>query len=198
MLLSVRDLTVRFRTHDGTVHAVNGVSFDLEEGETLGLVGESGCGKSVTNLAIMRLLPQPAGRIEGGQVLFDDVDLTKLPEADMRDLRGSEIAMIFQDPMTSLNPVLTIEEQLVETIRAHKRVTAADARIRAIELLGMVGIAEPADRLRSYPHQFSGGMRQRVMIAMALPLSPSSSSLTSRQPPSTSRSRRRSSSFSSG
>src|SRR5664280_1450418 len=172
MLLSVRDLTVRFRTHDGTVHAVNGVSFDLEEGKTLGLVGESGCGKSVTNLAIMRLLPQPAGRIEGGQVLFDDVDLTKLPEVDMRGLRGSEIAMIFQDPMTSLNPVLTIEEQLVETIRAHKRITAADARIRAIELLGMVGIAQPADRLRSYPHQFSGGMRQRVMIAMALALEP--------------------------
>jgi len=172
MLLSVRDLTVRFRTHDGTVHAVNGVSFDLEEGETLGLVGESGCGKSVTNLAIMRLLPRPAGHIEGGQVLFDDVDLTKLPEADMRDLRGSEIAMIFQDPMTSLNPVLTIEEQLVETIRAHKRVTAADARSRAIELLGMVGIAEPAARLRNYPHQFSGGMRQRVMIAMGLALEP--------------------------
>src|ERR1035437_3159402 len=172
MLLSVRDLTVRFRTHDGSVHAVNGVSFDLEEGETLGLVGESGCGKSLTNLAIMRLLPQPAGRIEGGQVLFDDVDLTKLPEVDMRDLRGSEIAMIFQDPMTSLNPVLTIEEQLVETIRAHKRVTAADARTRAIELLGMVGIAEPAARLRNYPHQFSGGMRQRVMIAIALALEP--------------------------
>jgi oligopeptide transport system ATP-binding protein len=172
MLLSVRDLIVRFRTHDGTVHAVNGVSFDLEEGETLGLVGESGCGKSVTNLAIMRLLPQPAGHIEGGQVLFEDVDLTKLPEADMRDLRGSEIAMIFQDPMTSLNPVLTIEEQLVETIRAHKRVSVADARKRAVELLGMVGIPEPASRLRSYPHQFSGGMRQRVMIAMGLALEP--------------------------
>src|SRR5450755_922061 len=172
MLLSVRDLIVRFRTHDGTVHAVNGVSFDLEEGETLGLVGESGCGKSVTNLAIMRLLPQPAGHIEGGQVQFEDVDLTKLPEADMRDLRGSEIAMIFQDPMTSLNPVLTIEEQLVETIRAHKRVSVADARTRAVELLGMVGIPEPASRLRSYPHQFSGGMRQRVMIAMGLALEP--------------------------
>jgi oligopeptide transport system ATP-binding protein len=172
MLLSVRDLVVRFRTHDGAVHAVNGVSFDLEEGETLGMVGESGCGKSVTNLAIMRLLPQPAGRIEGGQVLFDDIDLTKQSEAEMRDLRGREIAMIFQDPMTSLNPVLTIEEQLVETIRAHKVVTSADARTRAIELLGMVGIAEPARRLRSYPHQFSGGMRQRVMIAMALALEP--------------------------
>jgi oligopeptide transport system ATP-binding protein len=172
MLLSVRDLIVRFRTHDGAVHAVNGVSFDLEEGETLGMVGESGCGKSVTNLAMMRLLPQPAGRIEGGQVLFDDIDLTKLSEAEMRDLRGREIAMIFQDPMTSLNPVLTIEEQLVETIRAHKVVTSADARTRAIELLGMVGIAEPARRLRSYPHQFSGGMRQRVMIAIALSTNP--------------------------
>ena len=121
-LLSVRDLVVRFRTHDGTVHAVNGVSFDLEEGETLGLVGESGCGKSVTNLAVMRLLPKPAGRIEGGQVLFEGEDLLGLDEAEMRDLRGKEIAMIFQDPMTSLNPVLTIEEQMVETIQAHRKV----------------------------------------------------------------------------
>src|SRR5438552_14093544 len=117
-LLSVDDLVVRFRTRDGTIHAVNGVSFDLEEGERLGLVGESGCGKSVTNLGIMRLLPKPAGRIEGGHVTFDGLDLVKLSEADMRDLRGKEIAMIFQDPMTSLNPVLTIEEQMVETIRA--------------------------------------------------------------------------------
>ncbi len=172
MLLSVQGLVVRFRTHDGAVHAVNDVSFDLDQGETLGLVGESGCGKSVTNLAMMRLLPQPAGRIEGGRVLFDGVDLTTLPEADMRELRGSEIAMIFQDPMSSLNPVLRIEEQLVETIRAHKQVSPADARARAIELLTMVGIAEPAARLRNYPHQFSGGMRQRVMIAMALALEP--------------------------
>ncbi len=172
MLLSVKDLVVRFRTHDGTVHAVNGVSFDLEEGETLGLVGESGCGKSVTNLAIMRLLPKPAGHIEGGQVLFEGTDLTSASESTMRDLRGREIAMIFQDPMTSLNPVLTIEEQMVETIRAHRRVSVADARARAIELLGMVGIPQPASRLRSYPHQFSGGMRQRVMIAMALALEP--------------------------
>ncbi len=172
MLLSVRDLIVRFRTHDGTVHAVNGVSFDLEEGETLGLVGESGSGKSVTNLAVMRLLPQPAGHIENGEVLFNAEDLTKLPEASMRELRGRDIAMIFQDPMTSLNPVLTIEEQMVETIRAHRRVSPTEARARAIELLGMVGIAEPAGRLRNYPHQFSGGMRQRVMIAMALALEP--------------------------
>ena len=145
MLLSVDDLVVQFKTHDGTVHAVNGVSFDLEEGETLGLVGESGCGKSVTNLAMMRLLPQPAGRIAGGRVLFDGVDLTTLPESEMRDLRGSEIAMIFQDPMTSLNPVLRIEEQMVETIQAHKR-----GRARPTPAPGpsscstMVGIAEPA------------------------------------------------------
>ncbi len=171
-LLSVRDLLVRFRTHEGTVHAVNGVSFDLAEGETLGLVGESGSGKSVTNLAIMRLLPKPAGRIEGGSVVFDGQDLLRLDESEMRDLRGKETAMIFQDPMTSLNPVLTIEEQMVETIRAHRKVSTASARDRAIELLGMVGIPKPETRLRSFPHQFSGGMRQRVMIAMALALEP--------------------------
>src|SRR5512142_2271706 len=134
-LLDVRDLVVRFRTADGTIHAVNGVSFELEAGETLGLVGESGCGKSVTNLAVMRLLPKPAGRIEGGEVVFDGIDLLSIPEADLREIRGKEIAMIFQDPMTSLNPVLTIEEQLVETIRAHRKVSREDARSRAIELL---------------------------------------------------------------
>jgi oligopeptide transport system ATP-binding protein len=171
-LLSIRDLVVKFRTHDGTVHAVNGVSFDLDEGETLGLVGESGCGKSVTNLAVMRLLPTPAGRIEGGEVFFDGQDLLSLDESEMRDLRGKEIAMIFQDPMTSLNPVLTIEEQMVETIRAHRRITKSGARARTLELLGTVGIPEAETRLRNYPHQFSGGMRQRVMIAMALALEP--------------------------
>ena len=171
-LLEVRDLVVRFRTHEGTIYAVNGISFDLEPGERLGLVGESGCGKSVTNLAIMRLLPKPAGHIEGGSVQFDGIDLVGLPESDMRDLRGKDIAMIFQDPMTSLNPVLTVEEQMVETIQAHKKVTKADAQARAIELLGMVGIPKPEQRLRSFPHQFSGGMRQRVMIAMALALEP--------------------------
>jgi oligopeptide transport system ATP-binding protein len=171
-LLQVSDLVVRFSTHDGTVHAVNGISFEVETGETLGLVGESGCGKSVTNLAIMRLLPKPAGRIVGGRVEFDGLDLVQLSEADMRDLRGKEIAMIFQDPMTSLNPVLTIEEQMTETIRAHRKVTRQEARDRSIELLGMVGIPNPQSRLRSFPHQFSGGMRQRVMIAMALALEP--------------------------
>jgi oligopeptide transport system ATP-binding protein len=171
-LLSVEELVVRFRTRDGTIHAVNGVSFDLEEGERLGLVGESGCGKSVTNLAIIRLLPKPAGRLEGGRVVFDGVDLAKLNESDIREIRGRDIAMIFQDPMTSLNPVLTIEEQMVETIRAHRKIGKADARARAIELLTMVGIPKPETRLRDFPHQFSGGMRQRVMIAIALALEP--------------------------
>ena len=171
-LLSINDLLVRFRTHDGTVYAVNGVSFDLDEGETIGLVGESGCGKSVTNLAVMRLLPRPAGRIDGGEVVFEGQDLLTLDESEMRDLRGKEIAMIFQDPMTSLNPVLTIQEQMVETIQAHRRVSKSEARVRTLELLGMVGIPQPEARLKNFPHQFSGGMRQRVMIAMALALEP--------------------------
>ena len=172
MLLSVEDLVVRFRTHEGTIHAVNGVSFQLEEGERLGLVGESGCGKSVTNLAMMRLLPQPAGRIEGGHVMFDAQDLTTLREDELRSIRGRDIAMIFQDPMTSLNPVLTIEEQMVETIMAHREISRDKARTRAVELLKMVGIPQPETRLDNFPHQFSGGMRQRVMIAMALALEP--------------------------
>jgi oligopeptide/dipeptide ABC transporter ATP-binding protein len=171
-LLSVEDLVVRFRTHGSVVYAVNGISFELAPGETLGLVGESGCGKSVTSLAMMGLLPKPAGRIEGGKVMFDGLDLVGLSERDLRDIRGREIAMIFQDPMTSLNPVLTIEEQMVETIQAHKKVSVEDARKRAITLLEMVGIPRPDNRLKSYPHEFSGGMRQRVMIAMALALDP--------------------------
>ena len=167
-LLSVEDLVVRFRTREGTIHAVNGVTFELEEGERLGLVGESGCGKSVTNLAVIRLLPKPAGHIEGGRVIFDGQDLATLPESEIRGIRGRDIAMIFQDPMTSLNPVLTIREQMVETIQAHKKVSKDEAKARAVELLAMVGIPKPADRLNDFPHQFSGGMRQRVMIAMAL------------------------------
>ncbi len=171
-LLSVEDLVVRFRTREGTIHAVNGVTFELEEGERLGLVGESGCGKSVTNLAVIRLLPKPAGHIEGGRVIFDGQDLATLPESEIRGIRGRDIAMIFQDPMTSLNPVLTIREQMVETIQAHKKVSKDEAKVRAVELLAMVGIPKPADRLNDFPHQFSGGMRQRVMIAMALALEP--------------------------
>src|ERR671923_691790 len=171
-LLSVRDLVVRFRTEDGPVYAVNGVDLDLAEGETLGLVGESGSGKSVTSLAIIGLLPRPGGRVERGQVLFEGTDLTKLSEAALRRLRGKEIAMVFQDPMTSLNPVLSIEEQVVETITAHRRVRPEDARARAVELLDLVGIPRPQEQLRRYPHQFSGGMRQRVMIAIALALQP--------------------------
>ena len=171
-LLTVRDLVVRFRTHDTVVYAVNGVTFDVAGGETVGLVGESGCGKSVTNLAIMRLLAKPAGRIEGGSVVFDGQDLVKMPESEVREIRGRDVAMIFQDQMTSLNPVLTIEEQLTETLRAHKQVTKQEARARAIELLSLVGIPKPETRLSSFPHQFSGGMRQRVMIAMALALEP--------------------------
>ena len=171
-LLQVQDLTVKFRTYDGTIHAVNGISFDVARGERLGLVGESGCGKSVTNLAIIRLLPKPAGRIEGGSVMFDGVDLVTMAESDVREIRGRDIAMIFQDPMTSLNPVLTVQEQMVETIQAHKKVSKDDAVARAVELLGMVGIPQAEKRLKSYPHQFSGGMRQRVMIAMALALEP--------------------------
>jgi len=171
-LLSVRDLAVRFQTREGTVYAVNGVSFDLDPGETLGLVGESGCGKSVTNLAIMRLLPKPAGRVESGQVLLEGLDLLLVDESEMREVRGRDIAMIFQDPMTSLNPVLTIDEQMVETIQAHRSLTRDEARRRAVDLLGRVGIPRPEARLGDYPHQFSGGMRQRVMIAMALALEP--------------------------
>ena len=171
-LLAIKDLVVRFRTHEGTVHAVNGVSFQVDEGETLGLVGESGCGKTVTSLALVGLLPHPAGRVEGGQVLFADRDITRLTEPEMRQIRGRDIAFIFQDPMTCLNPVLTIEEQVVEAIRAHRILTRADARRRAVEILGEVGIPSPESQLVNYPYQLSGGMRQRVMIAMALCLQP--------------------------
>jgi len=172
VLLSVRDLRVEFSSSSGRVQAVNGVTFDLRPHETLGIVGESGSGKSVTSLAILRLLPKPAGRIVGGSVEFEGRDLVELDDEELRSLRGRDIAMIFQDPMTSLNPVITIGEQLVEAILAHEPMKRDDAKRRAIEMLELVGIPNAGPRLRSFPHQFSGGMRQRVMIAMALALGP--------------------------
>ena len=171
-LLSVRDLVVRFETARGRVHAVNGVSLTVDAGETVGLVGESGSGKSVTSLAVMGLLPRYTARILSGRVLFDGTDLTQLSDHELRRLRGADISMVFQDPMSSLNPVLTIREQVVETIRAHGHVGAAAARRRAVEILRSVGIPRPEDQLERYPHQFSGGMRQRVLIAIALALEP--------------------------
>ena len=172
-LLEVRNLKTTFLTAAGVVRAVDGVSWDIEEGETVALVGESGCGKSVSALSVMRLIAPPAGRIEGGEIVYKGRDLLTLSEEDMRSVRGREIAMIFQEPMTSLNPVLSIGRQLTEGLEIHLGMTPADARARAIELLGMVGIPDPARRLDQYPHHFSGGMRQRMMIAMALACNPS-------------------------
>ncbi len=171
-LLEVEELRTNFFTQDGVVKAVNGVSYTLDEGETLGLVGESGCGKSVSALSIMRLIPQPPGKIVGGRVVFGGRDLLKISEDEMRRVRGKEIAMIFQDPMTSLNPVLTISRQLTEALELHLGMDGGAAKKRAIELLDMVGIPAAKSRVDDYPHQFSGGMRQRVMIAMALSCNP--------------------------
>ena len=171
-LLDVQDLQTQFTTAAGVIRAVDGVSWDVEEGETVALVGESGCGKSVSALSIMRLVSPPAGRIVGGRILFRGRDLLALSEDEMRRVRGREIAMVFQEPMTSLNPVLTIGRQLTEGLEIHLGLSADAARQRAAELLGLVGISDPARRLRQYPHQFSGGMRQRIMIAMALACEP--------------------------
>ena len=171
-LLEVNDLRTHFFTREGVVQAVDGISFTLEKGKTLGIVGESGCGKSVTALSIMGLIPKPPAKIVTGEVLFDGRDLTKLSEGQLQALRGNEVAMIFQDPMTSLNPTLKIGLQITETILAHQDVSKGEARKRAIELLDEVGIPRAAERLDDYPHRFSGGMRQRVMIAIALSCSP--------------------------
>ena len=171
-LLRVRNLRTRFATDRGDVRAVDGVSFDLEEGEILGLVGESGSGKSVTALSIMRLVPEPPGRITAESLAFDGRELLNLSEAEMREERGSSMAMIFQDPMRSLNPVLTIGRQITEVLRRHQKLDGPAAKRRAIELLEMVGIPSAEKRLAAYPHQFSGGMRQRVMIAIALSCNP--------------------------
>jgi oligopeptide transport system ATP-binding protein len=172
-LLDVSGLITRFYTEEGVVHAVNGIAYSLDEGESMGIVGESGSGKSVSVLSVMRLIPIPPGRIEGGEVIFNGRDLLKLSDREMRSVRGREIAMIFQDPMTSLNPVLTIGMQLTESLKLHLGMSDTKAEARAAEMLELVGIPKAADRLSDYPHQFSGGMRQRVMIAMALSCNPS-------------------------
>ena len=170
-LLSVRDLEVKFSTRKATVHAVNGISFDLDPGETLGIVGESGCGKSVSSLAMLGILPR-AGRVTGGEVLFDGKDLLKMPQSKLRDIRGRDLAMVFQDPMTSLNPVLRVGRQITETLQKHLGVDKDRARSQAIRLLDRVGIPDAGTRVDDYAHQFSGGMRQRVMIAMAIACRP--------------------------
>lgn len=171
-LLEVKDLETQFFTQDGVVRAVNGISYSLNEGETLGIVGESGSGKSVGVMSLIRLIPSPPGKIVGGQVLFDGQDLLKLNDDEIRSIRGNKIAMIFQDPMTSLNPVLTIGRQIGEALELHLGMDKNQARDRTVELLELVGIPSARDRLNNYPHQFSGGMRQRVMIAMGLSCNP--------------------------
>ena len=171
-LLEIEGLKTQFFTSAGTVRAVDGVDYTVEEGETVAVVGESGCGKSVTALSIMRLVADPPGKITEGQIRFKGTDLVALPEEEMRQIRGRDIGMVFQEPMTSLNPVLSIGRQLTETLETHFEMSREKADERAIELLGLVGIAEPERRLTQYPHHFSGGMRQRVMIAMALACDP--------------------------
>ncbi len=171
-LLQIKELETHFFTSEGVVRAVNGVSYDVQPGETLGLVGESGSGKSVSALSLMRLIPNPPGKIVGGEVIFDGESLLDVDDARMREIRGNDIAMVFQEPMTSLNPVLTIGRQLTEALELHMSLKRRAAETRAIELLHLVGIPAAEERLHDYPHQFSGGMRQRVMIAMALSCDP--------------------------
>jgi oligopeptide/dipeptide ABC transporter ATP-binding protein len=171
-LLEVRNLATHFATDDGIVRAVDGVSFSIDAGQTLGMVGESGCGKSVTALSILRLIPSPPGRIVAGEIRYQGQNLLELPEAEMRRVRGNEIAMIFQEPMTSLNPVFTVGDQIGEAIRLHQKTSRRQTRERVIEMLRLVEMPEPTRRVDEYPHQLSGGMRQRVMIAMALSCNP--------------------------
>jgi oligopeptide/dipeptide ABC transporter ATP-binding protein len=171
-LLEVKDLHTEFRTGAGLVRAVDGISYTVEPGETVAIVGESGSGKSVSAMSLLQLIPNPPGRITRGEVWFDGRDLMKLPEDEMRKVRGGDIGMVFQEPMTSLNPVLTIERQITETLEEHRDSSPEAAHARAAEMLRLVGIADPERRLRQYPHQLSGGMRQRVMIAIALACEP--------------------------
>jgi oligopeptide/dipeptide ABC transporter ATP-binding protein len=171
-LLSVRNLVIEFTTRYGPVRAVDGVSFDVYPNETLGIVGESGCGKTVTGLSLLRLIPSPPGRIVSGEILLQGRDLTKLSEQEMQSLRGDEISMIFQEPMTALNPVLTVGTQMVDVLRRHRKLTRKQAKLDAIEMLSKVGIPVPHKRIDEYPHEMSGGMRQRAMIAMALSCNP--------------------------
>ena len=172
-LLKITNLKTRFYTEDGVVHAVNGISYDMAEGEILGVVGESGCGKSVHALSIMRLIQDPPGKIEAGEIYLHDRNLLKLSDNEMRQIRGSHIAMVFQDPMTSLNPVFTVGDQISEALLLHQGMDKKQASERSAELLSIVGIPDATKRLDNYPHQFSGGMRQRAMIAMALSCNPS-------------------------
>ncbi len=172
MLLRVTDLVTSFRTDEGVLRAVDEASFEIDAGTTVGIVGESGCGKSVTALSIMRLLPEPAGKVEHGKIELDGEDLLRFPERKMQNVRGNKVSMIFQEPMTSLNPVYTVGAQIVEAIRIHQKKSRGEAREHAIEMLKLVGIPSPESNVDSYPHQLSGGMRQRVMIAMALACKP--------------------------
>ena len=172
IILSVRDLQTRFFTRDGVVRAVDGVSFDVRRGETLCIVGESGCGKSVTALSAMRLLPDGVGRIVGGSIRFEGEELTTLPESEMRRIRGNRMSIIFQEPMTSLNPVVTVGAQIAESLRIHQKLGRDAAWNQAVEMLSVVKIADPRQRAGEDPHQLSGGMRQRVMIAIALACNP--------------------------
>ena len=170
--MEVSDLKTVFRTHDGVIHAVNGISFSLDEGELLAVVGESGSGKSVAMMSLMQLLPMPPARIASGHVMFQDQDLVQLGASEIRQVRGARIGFVFQDPMTSLNPVFTVGYQIMEPLREHMGLNRRQARQRAIELLDLVGIPAAAKRIDDYPHQFSGGMRQRVVIAIALACDP--------------------------
>lgn len=171
-VLQVQDLHVSFKTYGGEVKAVRGVTFDLHKGETLAIVGESGCGKSVTSQSIMKLIPNPPGKITNGKILFKEKDLVQLTNKEMRKIRGADISMIFQDPMTALNPTLKVGDQITEGIIQHKNISRDEARKKAVEMLQLVGIPSPESRMKQYPHQFSGGMRQRIVIAMSLVCEP--------------------------